>query len=131
MSFEKPEVYLRQIAQDIHTIREGIGKGLFAMAEAEVEIPEKMRRFVMYMHDVHDIVHVYEERGHQAPPWVIKEMERCDDRYRQLLTESHAEDGPFAKIRRQMAEDPENRWDHTRQLAPPQEKSNDPNQDGA
>lgn len=123
--YEKPEVYLRQIAQDIKTIREGIGKALFAMSDAESEIPERMRRFIMYMHDVHDVVNMYEERGQTAPQYVLREMERCDDRYRQLLTEEHSEDGTFAKVRREMAKDTENRWDHTRQLSAPTGAANE------
>ncbi len=43
--------------------------------------------------------------------------ERCDDRYRQLLEEAHTDGGTFEKVRRGMAEDPANRWDHTRQLS--------------
>ena len=77
----------------------------------------------MYMHDVHDISNLYHEGGQTVPPHVIAEMERCDDRYRQLLKELHLDGGTFEKVRREMAQDPENKWDHTRQLAPPKEKS--------
>jgi hypothetical protein len=110
---------LRRIARDLKTIKEGVGKVLFAIADAESEIPEKMRRFIMYMHDVHDIVTMYESQGHEAPAHVKQEMERCDDRYRQLLKELHTDGGAFEKVRRDMATDPENRWDHTRQLKGP------------
>lgn len=111
-----PEVYLERIANDVKTIRELVSKSVNATHEAESEIPEKMRRFVMYMHDVHDIVNMYHELGHQAPQWVKLEMERCDDRFRQLLTEAHTDGGAFELVRREMAQDPDNRYDHTRQL---------------
>ena len=65
---------------------------------------------------------MYEEVGHQAPSWVMRELERVDDRYRQLMDEMKAEGGPINKVMRDMASDPKNRWDHTRALAPPQEK---------
>ncbi len=50
-------------------------------------------------------------------------MERCDDRYRQILDEMHKDGGTFERVRREMAKDPLNRWDHTRQLAKPKETS--------
>lgn len=113
---------LLRIARELKTIRENTGKALFAMHEAEAEIPEKMRRFIMYMHDVHDIVNLYHENGQPPPPHVLREMERCDDRYRQLLETLHTDGGAFEKVRSKMAEDPNNRWDHTRQLSAPQPK---------
>lgn len=112
---------LLRIARELKVIRENTGKALFAMAEAESEVSEKMRRFIMYMHDLHDVVNIYEERGHSAPRHVLAEMERCDDRFRQLLEEAHTDGGTFEKVRAKMAEDPNNRWDHTRQLAKPKE----------
>lgn len=113
---------LLRIARELKIIRENTGKVIFAIREAESEIPEKMRRFIMYMHDVHDIVNLYHEGGQPAPNHVLREMERCDDRYRQLLDELHLEGGAFEKVRREMASDPLNRWDHTRQLSKPKEK---------
>lgn len=112
---------LLRIARELKIIRENTGKVIFAIREAESEIPEKMRRFIMYMHDVHDIVNLYHGNGQPAPPHVLSEMERCDDRYRQLLGELHLEGGAFEKVRREMASDPLNRWDHTRQLTKPKE----------
>lgn len=107
---------LLRIARELKIIRELTSATTNAAREAESEIPEKMRRFVMYMHDVHDINNMYHELGQQAPEWVKSEMERCDDRYRQLLIEAHTDGGTFEKVRREMAQDPDNRWDHTRQL---------------
>ncbi len=107
---------LERIARELKTIRELTSSAVFALREAESEIPEKMRRFIMYMHDVHDIVNLYHENGHPPPQHVLREMERCDDRYRQLLDTLHKDGGTFEKVRREMADDPLNRWDHTRLL---------------
>jgi len=112
---------LLRIAQELKAIRELTATAVHSFREAESEIPEKMRRFITYMHDIHDVSYMYEERGHQAPSWILREMERCDDRYRQLLAELHLDGGTFEKVRREMAEDPENRWDHTRLLTKPKE----------
>ena len=68
------------------------------------------------MHDVHDVKYMYEELGHKVPDHLLRELERLDDRYRQILKELNEEGSAFEQIRRKMAEDPENRWDHTRQL---------------
>ena len=112
-----PEVvYLERCSRELTQIRQQMSKVINYIIDAESEIPEKMRRFIMYMHDVHDIVNLYHEMGQEAPEHVRREMERCDDRYRQLLKELHLEGGTFEKVRREMAEDPENRWDHTRLL---------------
>src|SRR6266852_7386454 len=108
---------LDRIARELTIIRQQLSKVINYMVDAESEDPEKMRRFIMYMHDVHDIVNLYHEGGQQVPRHVMAEMERCDDRYRQLLEEAHTDGGTFEKVRRDMAEDPLNRWDHTRQLS--------------
>lgn len=120
MTEDEEAVQLR-IARELKTIRELLSKFVFANTEAESEIPEKMRRFAMYMHDIHDVAYIYEEHGHPVPAHVMRELERCDDRFRQLLAELHVEGGTFAKVRAEMAADPENRWDHTRALMPPKE----------
>ena len=112
-----------RIARELKDIRELTSFMVNAIRDAESEIPEKMRRFIMYMHDVHDIINLYHENGHPPPQHVLREMERCDDRYRQILDEMHKDGGTFEKVRREMAKDPLNRWDHTRQLAKPKESS--------
>ena len=113
------EVHLERLAREMKTIRELVSKVVFYIADAESEVPEKMRRYMNYMHDVHDIKYMYEEQGHDVPRHVLNELERLDDRYRQLLSEMNVEGGAFNKVRRGMAADPKNRWDHTRQLPPP------------
>lgn len=119
--YEKPEVYLKRIADDIKTMRQQMTDVVFASREAESEIPEKMRRFVMYMHDMHDVKNLYDEHGQTVPVHVIQEVERCDDRLRQMLEQLHTDGGAFEKVRREMSGDPNNRWNHDRLLAKPQE----------
>lgn len=110
---------LLRIAQEMKTIRQEIVKVVNYMHEAESEVPEKMRRFIMYAHDLHDVCYMYESRGHEAPDHVKRELERVDDRFRHLLDDLHCDGGAFEKIRREMTERTGNRWDHTRQLAKP------------
>lgn len=121
-------VYLARIARELTMIRRLTSTMVNHLVQAESEVPEKMRRFITYMHDIHDVSYMYEERGHQVPAWILREMERCDDRYRQLLDELHLDGGTFEKVRREMASDPNNRWDHTRQLAKPKEQVNETRQ---
>src|SRR5215472_14400766 len=113
---------LKAIRQEVSANKVLMQKFIFAMIEnAEQEVPEFMRRFANYMHDLHDIRYMYEELGHPAPMHILREMERCDDRFRQLLHKLHTDGGAFERVRREMAADPDNRWDHTRFL-PKQEK---------
>jgi len=113
---QSAEVYLKWIAADMKIIRTMLTEVVAYMRDAEVEVKERMRRFTMYMHELHDIAYMYEERGLPVPKHITEEMERCDDRLRQLLKKEHEDGGTFDKVRREMAEDPENRWDHTREL---------------
>ena len=113
---------LDRIAREQAETRKLIQKFVFAMIDgAEAEIPEFMRRFANYMHDIHDIKYMYEDVGAAVPPHVLRECERLDDRYRQLITKLHTDGGAFEKVRREMASDPANKWDHTRFLGPPKE----------
>lgn len=112
----KIEEYLYFIARDIKVLRDQTSKYVNAQHEAESEIPEKIRRFTTYMHAVHDISNMYKELGHAIPTYLAEELQRVDDRYRQLLEEAHSDGNIFEQIRRKMAEDPNNRWDHTRAI---------------
>lgn len=114
-----------RVARELKVIRELVTTAVHAMREAEAEVPEKIRRFANYFHDVVHIKGEYVTLGLKAPEWIDREMERCDDRFRQLLRELHSDGGHFEKVRREMAKDPTNRWDHTRQLSKPQEQPND------
>src|SRR6516225_11826584 len=113
---QSAEVLLRWIADDMKIIRQTLVQISFYIKEAESEVPESLRRFGNYMHDIHDVKYMYEELGHPVPTHLLRELERLDDRYRQILKEMFEEGGPLDKVRRKMADDPENRWDHTRQL---------------
>lgn len=113
---------LADIRRELKTIREQVGRAIYAMGEAEKEIPEQMRRFANYFHDVVHIKGEYVTLGIQPPKWLDEEMERCHDRMRQLLHDLHAEGGHFNKVRREMVQHPVGtRYDHTRQLAAPKE----------
>ena len=115
---EQMIVQLDRIAREQKTTRELISKFVYAMVdEAESEIPEKYRRFTNAMHDIHDIKYMYEDVGSSVPTHILRACERFDDRFRQIERDMNAEGGVFNKIRREMAADPENRWDHTRLLA--------------
>jgi hypothetical protein len=112
-----PEVYLERIARDTRESLLLLRELVRFYRDAESEIPESVRRFVTYMHDVHDVTYMYEERGLVIPDWIKEELQRCDDRFRQILQKLNTDGGAFEKVRREMAGDGENRWDHTKQLS--------------
>lgn len=122
-SVETDRDLLLRVARELKTIREGMGKALFAMHEAESEVPESMRRFANYWHDLIHIKEAHVGLGIPCPSHVEREMERCSDRFRQVLDKLHTDGGAFEKIRREMADDPNNRYDHTRQLTPPTQEN--------
>lgn len=119
------EELLKSIDKHLFSLVKLVTEAVHAMREAEKEVPESMRRFIMYMHDMHDVKNLYTEHGLEVPAYVLREVERCDDRLRQLLTRHHEDGGVFEKVRREMAQDAENRWDHTRALAPPKGAANE------
>lgn len=121
-------VLLQRIGRELTTIRTLISQGMVGFRDAESEVPEKLRRFMNYCHDLHAMKFMYEEHGHESPKWVKDELERIDDRYRQIITEMKAEGGPINKVLREMAKDPVNRWDHTRQLPKPTETNDETRQ---
>jgi citrate synthase len=117
IDYEEVVAILRSIRQETSANKELMQKLVHALVhQAETEVPEFMRRFANYMHDLHDIRYMYEELGQAVPRHLLYEMERCDDRFRQLLEKLHKDGGAFEKVRREMAADPTNRWDHTRFL---------------
>lgn len=116
---------IKVLQQDMHMIKNMLAEVVIYMKNAEAEVPESMRRFMNYFHDVRDIRYMHEESGHPVPFWIDREIERLFDRYRQLLEKQNGEDGAFAKVRREMATDPENRYDHTRLLVKPKEKKDE------
>jgi hypothetical protein len=58
---------LKTLQQDIHMIKNMMAEVIIYMKGAEAEIPEKMRRFMNYFHDVRDIRFMHEETGQPAP----------------------------------------------------------------
>ena len=113
--------YTKNAARDLQSLKSMLSEVINYIKDAESEIPEKMRRFIMYMHDVHDVSYMYEERGLPPPEHILREMERCDDRYRHLLEELYADLGAFEKVRQEMSRREGNRWDWSKQLMRPKE----------
>src|SRR5271155_3381074 len=93
---------LFRIARELTTIRQGVAKALYAMGEAEKEVPEKMRRFMNYYHDVVHVKAAYVELGLRPPREIDQEMERNHDRALQILHDLHSDGGHFEKVRREM-----------------------------
>lgn len=114
-----PENRQKAIFQELRMIRQLMSEGIRYLRDAEKEIPERIRRFSHHAHSIHDMKYMYEELGLDVPMWIRTEVERLDDRLRQLLAEEYAEGGTISKVRREMASDPANRYDHTRRIAPP------------
>lgn len=113
---------LDRIARELKDIRQLVTVVVGYVRDAERDMPERYRRFVNAFHDVHDIKYMYEEHGQPVPDYILSEIRRMDDRYRQILEELNAEGGAFNKVRREMSKDPNNRYEHTR-LLPKQEES--------
>jgi hypothetical protein len=110
-------VHLGRIAREMSAMRGMLTEVVRYMKDAEAEVPEYMRRFIMYMHDMHDVKHLYDEHGLDVPKHVLRAVEFCDDRLRILLERLHSPGGAFAKTRADTAKHHErNRWDHTKRL---------------
>jgi len=107
---------LHRIARELTQLRIQNTELLKFYRDAEAEVPESLRRFANYFHDIHDIKYMYEEHGSKPPKHVLDEIERLDDRYRQILQAHNTDGGAIEKIRREMASDPENRYQHKREL---------------
>jgi hypothetical protein len=107
---------LFRIVRELTTLRKQNTELLRFYRDAETEVPESLRRFANYFHDIHDIKFMYEEHGVRPPQHVVDEIERLDDRYRQILKAHNTDGGAIEKIRREMAADVENRYNHTKEL---------------
>src|SRR5882672_7326376 len=107
---------LFRIARELTTLRKQNTELLKFYRDAEAEVPESLRRFANYFHDIHDIKYMYEEHGTNPPKHILDEIERLDDRYRQILKSHNTDGGAIEKIRREMAGDPDNRYKHTKEL---------------
>lgn len=115
-SSEKMITLLERIARDTKATRDLMTGFVNSMTAAESEIPEALRRFMTYYHDVHDIKYMYEEHGTMPPDWVMVEIRRCDDRYRHLLEDEYSDLGRLEKVRQDMAARQGNRYIHERLL---------------
>lgn len=107
---------LFRIVRELTQLRQQNTELLKFYRDAEAEVPESLRRFANYFHDVHDIKYMYEEHGQRPPQHILDEIERLDDRYRQILKAHNTDGGAIEKIRREMAADPENRYQHAKEL---------------
>lgn len=107
---------LWRIFRELVTLRKQNTELVAFMRDAETEVPESLRRFANYFHDLHDIKYMYEEHGTKPPQHVLDEIERLDDRYRQILKAHNTDGGAIEQIRRVMADDPDNRYDHKKAL---------------
>lgn len=111
---------LFRIARELTTLRQLTSKSVNAATQAEAEIPERMRRFMNYYHDVVHVKGEYVSLGLAPPKEIDQEMERNHDRARQILHDLHTDGGHFEKVRREMTQHPiEPRYDHTRQIGKP------------
>ena len=108
--------YLKNNARDMQKVCSMFTEVTKYMKDAESEVSEKMRRFIMYMHDVHDVMNMYTEMGQPVPAHIAREAERCDDRFRHLLEDAHAPGATFDRVREEMTLRAGNRWDHSRLL---------------
>ena len=111
-ALEEQTAVLKNIARDIQSMKSSLFQVINYMTDAESEIPERVRRFIMYYHDVHDILHLYDEQGSDRPSYVLRELERCHDRYRHILEDMEM----FEKVRQDMTKRAGNRYDHSRLL---------------
>ena len=117
------DLSIARVARDIRALLLEIREITKYMREAESEIPEKMRRFMMYFHDMHDLKNMHEELGLIPPTYVLREIERCYDRLRHLLEDLFDPDkeGHFEHVRKDMSKREGNKYDWSKALAPPKE----------
>ena len=107
---------LAMLRRDMRSILLEMREVIKYMKEAESEIPEKIRRFMMYYHDLHDLKNLHHESGIEPPAYILREIERCHDRYRHILEEMHGDQGAFERVRQDMTQRGGNRYDYSKQL---------------
>lgn len=115
-AIEDLTAYTKNLARDIQQLRSMLTEVINYMNEAESEVPEKMRRFIMYFHDVHDLINFWHELGLTPPLHIKQEVERCADRFRHMLEDAYADGGTFEKVRQDMSQREGNRYDWTKLL---------------
>ena len=122
---EEALIYLKDTARDTRELLLHIREVVKYMKDAETEVPEKMRRFLMFFHDIHDLRDLYHQGGQEPPVYIRREIEKCDDRLRHLLEDAYKEGGHFEKIRQEMSMRSGNRYDHTVLITKPTENANE------
>lgn len=119
------DVYLKDMARDMRELVRHIRDVVRYMKEAESEVPEKMRRFIMYFHDMHDLRDLYHQAGVEPPGHILREIEKCSDRLKHLLDELYTDGGAFEKVRQEMTKKEGNRYDYTQLLGRPAGEANE------
>jgi len=119
------DLSITRIARDMRAMLLELREVTKYMREAESEIPEKMRRFMMYFHDMHDLKNMHEELGLIPPKYVLTEIERCYDRLRHLLEDlfDKEKEGHFERVREAMSKREGNKYDWSKALPPPKEST--------
>jgi hypothetical protein len=117
MSDTEETVNLKSLSRDMREVTLMLREVVKYMKDAESEIPEKMRRFIMYFHDVHDIWWLYMQTGHNPPEHIKKEIERCADRYKHILDDLYGDQGAFERVRQEMSKRTGNKYDHSRMVS--------------
>lgn len=101
-----------KILEVLKSIDAKLTMALRDLHSAEQEIPEYMRRFVTYYHDLMHIKWGYEEAGVPPPDHIMQESERAHDRMRLLVDRESSQGGKFHKIRQELHEEGGNRYNH-------------------
>jgi hypothetical protein len=105
---------LDEQTQILKRIDEKLSAVCVTIIKAEQEVPEYMRRFTMYFHDIVHIQARYEELGLTMPPHLRSEIERASDRMKILLDRENNQGGTFYKIREEMEGAEGNKYKHFR-----------------
>lgn len=101
------------VLEELRKLNSKIGLVLDAVHKAEQEVPEYMRRFTMYYHDLYHIRLAYDEKGVPPPEHIMIELERAHDRMRHILDEENNQGGTFHRIRQQMDKMEGNKYTHS------------------
>jgi hypothetical protein len=90
------------ILAELRKISDKLTSVLDAVARAESEVPEYMRRFVMYYHDIIHIREAHVQLGLDVPDHINHEIERVSDRMKQLVDMEHNQGGTFHRVMEDM-----------------------------
>ena len=90
------------VLEELRKITKQLASVLGAIEKAESEVPEYMRRFVMYYHDIVHIREAHVQLGLTPPKSIDYEIERCSDRMAQLVDSEHNQGGTFHRVMEDM-----------------------------